>query len=382
MKKAIIIIASILAVAGVVAGIVWFITKNNPTPEQPDATPKTEEQLPSFVDRQMKDMTTRQKVATMLMHHVPGTNQTTLSDFLSKYQPAGLIFMGDNTNISDAELTTLTTNLQTDPDLPYLFGVDEEGGIVKRLDSDTYPAAVSLRNQPASVTQDTFQKRTTLLKNVGLNLDFGIIADVTADPNSFIYERVLGTTPDSSAERVSAAIKGSVEGTLSTIKHFPGHGETTGDSHLSVPVVANVSKSDWQQRDMIPFKAGIDAGANMLMFGHLTYSQIDSKPASLSSVWHQIARDELGFKGIIVTDSMSMLLSDPSYTNNLQNYIDAINAGSDLILSAANAGVENGGFDVDALIDGIVAAVESGQIPESRIDESARRILEIRHSLI
>ncbi|NKF31944.1 glycoside hydrolase family 3 protein, partial [Pseudomonas sp. BGM005] len=126
---------------------------------------------------------------------------------------------------------------------------------------------------------------------------FGTVADVTADPSSFIHGRALGTDPRSSADRVAAATDAQEQFLASTLKHFPGHGAAPGDSHHAIPRTTKTLEQ-WRASDAIPFAAGIDAGASVLMFGHLAYTAVDTAPASLSPRWHEIARDELGFDGV------------------------------------------------------------------------------------
>src|SRR5690606_28074457 len=121
--------------------------------------------------------------------------------------------------------------------------------------------------------------------DTGANVNFGIIADVPPGPSSFISSRALGTDPDSASTRVVAAVKGEAGIVLSTLKHFPGHGAAPGDSHHSIPTTAQTLEQ-WRGADAKPFIAGIGAGAELLMFGHLAYTAVDAAPASLSARWH------------------------------------------------------------------------------------------------
>lgn len=343
--------------------------------EQPSPSPP---QLP-YPDEVLAKMTLRDKIANLLLLHSPGTN---LTPYLAAHKPAGLIFMGDNIPSTLSELQIQTKALIADPKLPPLLAVDEEGDTVKRLAADTFPGALTLPDMPPAATKDAFGKRSDLLKSVGLNLNFGIIADVTANPRSFIFPRVLGTTPQAASERVVQAVEGSKGKTLSTLKHFPGHGETTANSHTSIPT-ASTSYSDWQQRVSLPFKAGIQAGADMLMFGHLRYEAVDDVPASLSKKWHDIARNELGFKGIIVTDDMIMLQNsgDSRYKDPVANSISALQAGSTLLLFVTDHQDQASAIDPTILISGIETAVNDGRLDETVIHESAKKLLTLRFQL-
>lgn len=388
MKKRLIISIIILLLIGGAGGI-WAYYHRSAAPEKAQQTPKEQQpetspkpSAPSYVDQTLDKMSMRDKVASLFVFHTPGTDPTALASYYTTHKPSGLIFMGDNIPYKFAELRAETGALVTDKQLPPLIAVDEEGDTVKRLAADTYPGALTLRNQPPAVAKTAFEKRSDLLKGLGLNLNFGIIADVTADPNSFIYSRVLGTTPQAAADRVTQAVLGSKDKTLSTIKHFPGHGETTADSHTSIPTAAT-AYNDWLNRVAVPFKAGIDAGADLVMFGHLRYSAVDQSPATLSKKWHDTIRDELGFKGLIITDDMIMLQNsgEAAYANPVSNAVSAIQAGNNLLLYVLNHDSASSHIDPNTLINGVVQAVNDGQIDQKTINEHVRKVLNTRHEL-
>jgi beta-N-acetylhexosaminidase len=337
----------------------------------------------SIIDLKLENMSLRQKVSSLFILHTPGTNDGDLSSFLDEYSPSGLIFMGDNIPSSLAELKSLTGNIQNQTAFPYLFAVDEEGGVVSRIAEDTYPAASQLKSQPASSTYDAFSQRSVLLNQVGLNLNFGIVADITDESGSFIYNRVFGGSPILAGARVTEAVKGSEGLSLSTLKHFPGHGATPNDSHSSVPTT-DKSLTDWQSSDMISFQDGINSGADAVMFGHLRFSSVDSLPASLSPRWHSILRDDMGFNGLIVTDDMIMLQNsgDSQFANPINNAILAINAGNDLLVYVLGADRMVGGVEIDSIIDGVAQAVNDGRISLVDLNSSVRRVLSVRHSLL
>lgn len=392
MKKVLIGVIVGVIIAGGIAGTFLAYRhahQQKPAPGQAHtstgqhSTQKKPAPAPSYVDQVLSKMSLRDKVASLFMFHTPTTDPATLASYYKTYKPGGLILMGDNIPYTFAELRAETNALATDKQLPPLIATDEEGDTVTRLAADTYPGALSLRNQPATVAKTAFTNRSNMLKSVGINLNFGIDADVTADPNSFIYPRVLGTTPAAASDRVAQAVAGSKGITLSTLKHFPGHGETGADSHTSIPT-APISFTGWQQRDALPFQAGITAGADMVMFGQLRYSAVDTQPATLSKKWHDVVRNQLGFKGVIVTDAMGMLQDsgEAAYADPISNAIAAIQAGNDLLLYVLNHGdAPTDQVDPNTLINGVVTAAQNGQISQSAIDQYARNLLNLRHSL-
>jgi beta-N-acetylhexosaminidase len=374
----------VLIIASSVVCVAWLLFGNgmkSAAPKQPTGS-LAQQKTPSYVDMQLADMTLKQKVACLLILHVPGTDVDTLRNYLATYQPGGLIFMGDNIPATTDELTLLTSGLQTNKSLPYLLAVDEEGGDVKRLPDDIYPAAIDLKNQTVSATSAAFNERSNLLHQVGLNLNFGIVADVTSNPNSFIYPRVFGGDPTMVGDRVAAAVIASKGLTLSTLKHFPGHGETEGDSHASIPNT-DIPYGQWQLRDKTPFQSGINAGADVVMFGHLVYNSVDIVPASLSIKWHDILKNQLNFTGLTVTDDMIMLQNsgESIYADPISNAVQALLAGNTMLLYVLGADNTVSNISIETLIDGVVVAVEDGKINQDIIDQNARKVLFVRHSL-
>lgn len=251
-------------------------------------------------------MSLEQQVASVLMLHYPGTDAAAIAGFVQQIQPGGLILMGDNVPYDETELAASIASWDAVATAPLFVGIDEEGGTVSRLALDTYPAAPDLRDGDPAATETAFRERGELLKSLGINTNFGVIADVTADSYSFIWPRVLGSTPAVAADQVAAAVRGEQGLVNTTLKHFPGHGLSEADSHISIPS-SDVTYDEWQEVAAPPFESGIAAGAEMVMVGHLLFPQIASEPASLSPHWHEILREDLGFNGIIVTDAMEML---------------------------------------------------------------------------
>lgn len=377
-KKLIIISAGVFAL--LIAAFTLFIMFR-PEASPPPVSDQSPPPPPSHIDTVMSSMTVKEKVASLLMLHTPGTDSATLKAFVEKYKLGGLILMGDNIPATHDELKQLTSELYgDDADLPRLVATDQEGGTVRRIPGDDFASSVNLKEQPPSAAHKAFEQRSQLVQSVGVTLNFGIVADVTDNPNSFIYPRVLGTTPQAAADRVAAAVKASQGKTLSTLKHFPGHGETPADSHVSIPTT-DVSFDQWKQRDEPPFAAGVKAGAEVVMTGHLRYSAVDSAPASLSSKWHGILRNDLKFEGVTVTDDMIMLQNsgDPAYSDPVQNGVAALAAGNDILLYVLNnQGDPVSQIDPQQLIDGIAKAVQDGKISSDQLDKSVRRVLELR----
>lgn len=329
--------------------------------------------LDRYVDARLAAMTLEQKIAGLLMVHVGGVDAAPIRGVIDATGVAGVIFMGDNV-ASPEQLAATSAALSADPGLPVLTAIDQEGGIVRRL-PDGGPGAAVLRTQDPSATREAFRARAALVAAAGVAINFGIVADVTGDRGSFIYSRTLGSDAASAAPRVAAAVEGESGAVFSTLKHFPGHGSVAGDSHSSVPTTA-MGLDEWHVTQAGPFAAGIDAGAEFVMLGHLRYSAIDSAPSSLSAVWNGILRDDLGFDGIIVTDDMSMLENsgEAAYADQAANAVASLGAGTTLLLYV-------GPVDVGRVVTAVAAAVRDGRIPLATIDDAARRLLELRRGM-
>ncbi|UTT54460.1 glycoside hydrolase family 3 N-terminal domain-containing protein [Microbacterium maritypicum] len=333
-----------------------------------------------FVDRAtalVKAMPVPEQASTVVMGHVVGTDPGALRAYMESGL-GGFILMGANIPASEAELQALTAALTVDPTLPPLIAVDQEGGLVSRLNGDDHAASTSLKGLPVSETSAAFAARGSLVARAGITVNFGTVADYTADPGSFIHGRALGTDPAGAAERVAAATGAQEQFLASTLKHFPGHGAAPGDSHHAIPSTT-MGLEEWRATAAVPFAAGIDAGASLLMYGHLAYTAVDTLPASLSPTWHEIARDELGFTGVAVTDDLGMLLSsgDPAYADPVANGVAAIAAGNDLVLMVAGSDAQTAG----SMVHGITAAVETGTLSPERLEEAATRVVALRLQL-
>ena len=371
----------------IVAGLIGLTGCATAAPAEPlrsapvSSTAPPQSDTDAWVADRLSAMTLEQKAASLLMLHAPGTDAAPLRALVDQ-GVAGVILMGDNIPAGPDELAELTGALQVDDEAATLIGIDEEGGIVQRLDWDPALGPEELRTAPPEASHDAFAARGDVLAASGVNVNFGIVADVTADPGSFIFDRVLGGDPAASADRVAAAVSGEQGRVASTVKHFPGHGAAPGDSHRSVPS-ASLSLDQWRSSAEPPFAAAIDAGAELVMTGHLAYPAIDAAPASLSPEWHRILREELGFDGVVVTDDMLMLQHNelPEYADPGENAIRAVAAGSDLLLYVLPADPSEFGISVDGLVGSIADAVRSGRIPEERLDDAASRVLELRREI-
>jgi beta-N-acetylhexosaminidase len=382
-KKINILILVFVIICGfiVIFSIYSQVTSNIPSTSA-SLTPTKNQNVQLEISR----MNLHEKILSIMLFHTPGIDPNTVKAFISQYHPAGVILMDDNITNDIEQVRKLTKAIQNaSSPYPSLIAVDEEGCSVKRIPSDYFPCANQLKDLPLKNTYTAFRDRSILLHDLGMNVNFGIIADITGNENSFIYPRVFGSDSNKVSDYVTTAIQGSQPYVFSTLKHFPGHGGTSEDSHNTIPE-NSMSKDDWLKSDYVPFKSGVQANSEFVMFGHLNFKNIDNNPASLSSKWHTILQKEVGFSGIMITDDMIMLQNsqDPQYKNMVKNAIQAMNAGNNILLYVNEYNLENEPvkhIDIDNLINGIESAVNSGEIDMNKFNESVFKVLEIRSRL-
>ena len=368
-----------LVAAGLVAVLLAGCTAA-PAPEPVPTFPPSPVREPAdpvqqYADDRLSVMTLDEKIASMIMLHVPGLDPAQIGGTASAYRLGGVILMGDNIPDPAGLLAGWAPVIEGERGLPVLIGIDQEGGVVRRIHPDEGPSAAELRYADPAAARAAFADRAALLAADGITVNFGIVADVTGDPGSFIFERSMGGTPGEAAARVAEAVTGELGTVYSTLKHFPGHGVAPGDSHSSIPGTG-MSLDDWRAGHKEPFAAGIDAGAELVMFGHLQFDAVDPVPATLSASWHELLRDELGFDGVVITDDMNMLEDSgrPEYADPVQNAVLAVAAGNTMLLYVQ-------GVDVPSVVAGIHAAVDAGTIDEAAIDDAARKLLVLRRTV-
>lgn len=296
---------------------------------------------------------------------------------LDEYAVGGLIYF--DKNIIDAEQTkamlTSTTSMSR---YPIFLAVDEEGGSVSRVAESgidvTQVGDMAEIGGSGDVEQAYKAGMTigTYLKELGFNLDFAPVADVSDPENSVMGNRVFGSDAGLVADMVSNVVKGiEAAGVSSCLKHFPGIGYTEGDTHNS-RVEAARTLDEMRGIDFIPFQAGIDAGADFVMVSHVTVTGADDAvPSSLSkTIMTDILRNEMGFEGIIITDALNMAAITEYYTTE-EAAVGAIVAGADMLLMPD---------DFHTAYDAVLAAVQDGTVSEERINESLKRIYRVKNA--
>jgi beta-N-acetylhexosaminidase len=278
------------------------------------------------------------------------------------------------------EAAELLNRLQSDSKLPLLFAADFERGLPMRLMGATvFPHAMAFGGDGKIEDAEAFGRITAQeARAIGIHWNFFPDADVNSNPaNPIINTRSFGEDPTQVGDLVVAYIKGAHEGgMLTTVKHFPGHGDTATDSHLGVASV-NVDRAHLDSIELAPFRQAIAAGVDSVMVAHVTVPALDPDPnhvATISPVMvSNLLETQLGFKGIIVTDALDMAALTHLFADNIgRAAVESFKAGNDLLLIPA---------DFPASYNAMLQAVQSGEIPQERLDRSVLKILKTKASL-
>ena len=319
----------------------------------------------------LERLSAAEKVAQLFTATVAGTALTAAETaWLTEQKPGGVILVESNIGFAPELRALIEAIHATNPDLPQLISVDQEGGLVTRLFSDPVPGPLELAQLPDDEVRELARVRGEFLADFGFAINYAPVADVAYSPDSFMAERALGADPAAVAAKVAAIVEGTNQTPVrATAKHFPGHGRTTVDSHLALPVV-DIGFDEWWQTDALPFRAAVDAGVPLVMLGHLSYPAWDTLPTSLSPVVVDVLRDDLGFDGVIISDDLGMDALDAIDPFTVVDL--AIAAGLDCLLYVTPA------VPAVDLIAHLIDQVETGAVPLARIEASLRRLLRLR----
>jgi len=333
-------------------------------------------------DNLLANMTLEQKVGQMFMFTFYGRPMNEQARIvLTTWQPGFIGLFPSNLGTPE-QITRLTNDVQKTlieaDGLPAFIGVDQEGGIIAHLKEGftTWPVPMLLTaTQDQDLAYAIGAGMASEMIAVGINMDFAPVADLNTNRlNPIIGRRSYGTDAALVRPILSALIKGMQgAGVLATAKHFPGHGDSSADSHVEMPVI-NLDLKRLEDVELKPFAAAMDANVGAIMVAHIWYPSLDATqnmPASLShKIVTDLLRGQLGYTGLIMPDAMDMDAIDTVYTTS-EAALAAVKAGHDVIIPGAHISPQAHMAAMQAVVD----AVRAGDIPESRIDDSVRRIL-------
>ena len=360
-----------------------------PTPEEPELSPEEQweqerlamekarmERLQALLD----SMTLEEKVGQLFFVRCPEENAV---EDISTYHLGGCLLFGRDYKNGEAWLTKeqFTEKIQSYQDaaeIPLFIGSDEEGGTVTRasrnpnLFSEPFksPQKLNYIGGIEEILRDT-DTRSRELRALGINVNFAPVCDVSTDPKDFIYDRTLGQDANMTADYVRLVVPAMTEGgTLPVLKHFPGYGNNA-DTHTGIAVDERPMEI-FETSDLLPFKAGIEAGAPFVLVSHNIVRCMDTElPASLSPAVHKVLRETCGFEGIAITDDLAMD-AVKAYAKEGAVAVMALQAGNDMVITT----------DYRTQISAVIAAVQEGTLDESVIDDACLRVLKCKDNHI
>ena len=336
-----------------------------------------------YIDMILQHMTLDQKLGQMMLVQFTGPDYSLdLSTMISQYNVGAVLIFAANQNIqSKAQLHGVIQQMQHYSQIPLAVSIDQEGGTVDRLASLDGPqpaaATIGATNNSNVAMQQGIQDAQDLA-SYGINLNLAPVVDVTNVYNPQMYDRTFGNNATLVTNMADAYLQGLQKSgkVLGTLKHFPGLGDVSVDPHSGIPYLSR-SKDQLEQIDWSPYRTLIAQGnVHAVMVTHEIVQSVDStKPSSLSyKVVTGILRNEYGFNGVIITDSLTME-GVTAYYDEAQAAALAVEAGDDLLMGASTPS------DVATMIQGIKQAISSGQISQQRIDDSVSRILMLKYDM-
>ena len=358
-------------------------------PQEPVLTPEEQAEQERLAAEQAREkrlqtlldsMTLEEKVGQLFFVRCPETNAV---EDISTYHLGGYLLFsrdfkdGDNWLTKEQFLEKIQS-YQDAAEIPLFIGSDEEGGTVTRasrnpnLFSETFksPQKLNYIGGIEEILRDT-DTRSRELRALGINVNFAPVCDVSTDPKDFIYDRTLGQDANMTADYVRLVVPAMTEGgTLPVLKHFPGYGNNV-DTHTGIAVDQRPMET-FENSDLLPFKAGIEAGAPFVLVSHNIVTCMDADlPASLSPAVHRVLREACGFEGIAITDDLAMDAVQ-AYAKDGAVAVMALQAGNDMIITT----------DYRTQIPAVIAAVQDGTLDESVIDNACLRVLRCKDTFL
>ncbi len=354
-------------------------TDSSDDPTQPQEK-ETEEEI-DLVAKQLEQMTLNEKIGQMLMVGFEGqTINDNIREMIKDYHIGGFVLF--KRNVSDArQLVDLTNGLKAenaDNNIPLFISVDEEGGKVTRMPDELkkLPSSGRLgKVGDGKLSKEVGMVMGQMLKDFGLNMNYAPVLDINSNPNNpVIGDRSFGADAELVRELGIQTMKGmQSEEVIPVVKHFPGHGDTSVDSHIGLPRVDH-GMDRLKGFELVPFADAIEEGTDVVMVAHILFSKIDPEnPSTLSkAIITDLLKEDLGFKGVVITDDMTMGAIIENYSIG-DAAVKSILAGSDIVSVCHNYS------NIVEAVTSIKNAVEEGVITEDRIDESVYKILKLKN---
>lgn len=353
----------------------------NPNPSNPNTTPNNPTNTPPFdsIKDQISKMTLSEKVGQLVMSGIDAyTSDDHTKELIDKYKVGGFILLGQNLKDTSQTLTLINSikSSNSENKIPLFWGIDQEGGRISRLTEFTKLPTNEVLGQKND-SKLSFNIGSILgqeLKAFGLNLDFAPVLDINSNPNNpVIGDRSFGKNADLVSELGIETMKGiQAQNIISGIKHFPGHGDTSVDSHVGLPIVYN-DLTRLKSFELIPFSEAIQNGVDVVMVAHILLPNIDKEnPASFSkTIITDVLRNYLKYGGVVITDDMTMGAIVKNYDIG-QAAVQSLNAGTDIILVCHDFANET------EVLKAISQAIQNKTISEESLNAKLYRILTLK----
>ncbi|GHP14111.1 beta-N-acetylhexosaminidase [Lentilactobacillus fungorum] len=328
------------------------------------------------IDNQIKHMTLNEKIGQLFVTAVSNNQAATRHD-IKAYHLGGIILMGNNFVGTRSSFKHRLKNYQSSAKIPLTISTDQEGGSVSRLSANKRISGHSYYLSPQQALHrggmkevlSMYRYQAKQLHRLGINWDFAPVADVSKHHNSFIYDRTIGKGYQKTSKYIAASVPAiQNQHVAATLKHFPGYG-SAADTHTGSAGV-NRSLKTFETKDFRPFKAGINSGVDSVMVTHIILKKVDPhKPASLSRKDINLLRNQLHFKGVIVSDSLQMqAVGNYAVSHHVYRDVAAFKAGNDVLLTS----------DYKRGIKQLHRAVVKKQVSVKHINSAVKRILTMK----
>ncbi|NLE89839.1 MAG: beta-N-acetylhexosaminidase [Dehalococcoidales bacterium] len=332
------------------------------------------------IQTQVKEMRLEEKVGQLVMAGIDGyENDDHARQLMEKYHVGGFILLKKNIRDAGQMLGLINSIKETNAinKIPLFLSIDEEGGRVSRMPKEFAKMPASKKIGQLDNSQLSYQVGSIIgeeLKSFGINMNFGPVLDINSNPkNPVIGDRAFGATAEIVTKSGIETMKGlHTQNIISVVKHFPGHGDTSVDSHIGLPTVNN-DLERLNAFELLPFSAAIKNNVDAVMVAHILFPKIDPiNPASFSpTIITDVLRQKMNFDGVVITDDMTMGAIINNYDIG-EAAVKSINAGSDIVLVCHDYAKE------EAVIQAIQKAAETGAISADRIDQSVYRVLKLK----
>lgn len=325
-------------------------------------------------EKKIVNMTLEEKVGQLFLARM---NQDVAESEIQTFHPGGyILFARDFENETKESITDKIKKYQQLSATPMIMAVDEEGGIVTRVSRFPSFRSTRFKSNQELYAQGGFdmiiateKEKISLLRELGLNLNLAPVADISMNPNDYMYNRSFGQDAASTSNFIKYVVQTNYENQFaSCLKHFPGYG-SNADTHTGIAIDER-SYENFLESDFLPFQAGIKEEVPTILVSHnIVKSMDESYPASLSYKVHQILRNQLKFSGLIITDDLAMDAIS-KYTNDENSAVLAIKAGNDLVITS----------NLQADYEAVLKALQDGKISSSIMENALKRVIAFKYA--